>query len=342
MTQYRAPLETFDATADLVETGLAGTLRVRIRDTPGAVDLYGPSPTGITESPAGSTWYAVSLTAPAVSGNYSLIWDKPDGTFLAGEDLVVSPIYAGGAGAGGVSAPCGLWTTGTEVLSCCSDTGLTLSQAAILDPYAQAASEILNTLSGGLFPGACARTTRPCAQGGCGWFYESASCSCVSLSEIDLGPRVRSITRVLRDGVALASSAYVVRDSRWLVATNPLAPWPSCQDLTKPSTSTGTFLVDWVSGADPPRIGVMAANRLACELYKACSPGSCALPPGTVRATRQGVTVEKQMTGGWFGSNGWKTGMLEVDAFLTTYNPKGRTRRPVVLSPGHQRGSVIT
>src|SRR4051812_13027425 len=75
---------TFEATAQF-PTGL--TLGVRITDNQGATTTARTT-VGITEYPAASGLYAITLTAPAAAGQYSVVWD--DGTNFASEALEVS------------------------------------------------------------------------------------------------------------------------------------------------------------------------------------------------------------------------------------------------------------
>lgn len=85
------PAEAFEAVAQF-DTGLTGTLAVRIIDNAGATTTARTT-TGITEYPAGSGVYEVTLTAPADRGQYSLVWD--DGTNYAVDELVVTSSATG-------------------------------------------------------------------------------------------------------------------------------------------------------------------------------------------------------------------------------------------------------
>jgi len=85
---YVNPSTSFEATA-LFDTGLTGTLGVRIIDNAGNTTLARTT-TGIAEYPASSGIYAVTLTSPATVGQYSLVWD--DGTNFATDELVVTGI----------------------------------------------------------------------------------------------------------------------------------------------------------------------------------------------------------------------------------------------------------
>lgn len=80
-----APGATFAATAEGFDTGLAGTLGVRIEETDGTTHTARTT-AGIVEVEAGSGVYAkADLVAPATRGTYVLLWD--DGTTFAAEEL---------------------------------------------------------------------------------------------------------------------------------------------------------------------------------------------------------------------------------------------------------------
>lgn len=89
--RYETPGAGFHARADGFDTGLAGTIGVRIIDSTGT-DVSARTTVGIIESPAGSGSYLAGLTAPATSGDYTIFWDNgsvsPSTT--AGEQLFVS------------------------------------------------------------------------------------------------------------------------------------------------------------------------------------------------------------------------------------------------------------
>jgi hypothetical protein len=122
--------------------------------------------------------------------------------------------------------------------------------------------------------------------------------------------------------------------------------WPSCQRIDEDDTEIGTFSVTYAYGQDPPLLGQLAAAQLACEFYRAANGGECQLPTGTVRVTRQGITIDKMATLGWFKQSSnrygpqarWATGIPLVDTFLNTVNPFGQTRRPIMMAPGNRRG----
>lgn len=257
-------------------------------------------------------------------------------------------------------APCTPWLSGDDVAECCS---VETSDGAIFDAAATQASDVLFELSGRKFAGECERTVRPeCDSCFCGyqilsrgyvigpWDYGYPLMLCNSCliacspSRIKLaGYPVRSIDEVKIDGVVLAATEYNLWNSRYVTRLND-AHWPVAQDLTLEDTEDNTFSITYTYGADPPDLGVSAAAQLACEIYKACTADNCALPSGTVRVSRQGVTVDKLAFTSWAHQSetrtqigGWRTGLPLVDLFLQTYNPKGIMRRPVFWSPGKRQ-----
>jgi hypothetical protein len=142
------------------------------------------------------------------------------------------------------------------------------------------------------------------------------------------GP-VGGIVEVLIDGVVVPSSNYRVDNTNRLVAQFDQV-WPSCQDMTLPETEDGTFSVQYWRGFAPNALTNYAAGVLAAEFYKACTGDKgCRLPSGVTQITRQGVTMEIQ-TGLWQG--GW-TGLREVDAVISTFNPYGLRAQTVITSP---------
>src|SRR4051794_23381022 len=100
---YSAPGVTFETTLSGAPTGLVGTLGIRILDNAGGTALARTT-AGIAEFPAGSGFYAVTLTAPSTAGQYTVMWDtgsvSPSTTFT--DDLIVT------SSAAGTSTPSGI------------------------------------------------------------------------------------------------------------------------------------------------------------------------------------------------------------------------------------------
>jgi len=355
---------SFEAIVEVGTTGLVGTIEVQIQDNLSNT-LYGPTALGIIESPAGSGFYQGTLTAPALIGQYSIIWSD-DGTFsenhtfvddltvvAAGAGDALPPISPIGPGPGAVPGPCNAWTTAEEIAACCSaEVG---SDIDLFDEVATSASRILYELSGRLFTGACDRTVRPCGTPTCGFQvlsrghivgwdgmqWEGTPCGCHHLSRVKLsGYPVREIVEVKIDGAVVPDTDYRLDEWRFLTRMDG-GLWPTCQHLDLDDTEAGTFSVRYTYGQNPPQIGQAAARDLACELYKMCSGSACALPQGTTRVSRQGIVIEKLAFTAWAytpatnrgRAPGWNTGIPTVDAFLSAYNRAGIMRRPAVWSP---------
>ena len=285
-----------------------------------------------------------------------------------------------------VVGPCQPWASAQDVWNCCGQPMTTVGEGSDvtecpvdMTQYAVEASNILYELSGRLFAGACEKTVRPCTERFCGfqvlsrgyvvgpwsywgwgwngwgWWYDGSwGCGCRPLSKVKLsGYPVREIVEVKIDGVVLDPAEYRLDDRRYLVRLrdvgDPNTPqfWPSCQALDLADTEAGTFSVSYRYGQDVPLVGSAAAAQLGCELYRACSGQECALPSGTTRVSRQGVTIEKNAFISWAftparfaranRTPGWNTGMSLVDSFLQAYARAGVMRRPVFWAPGHRQ-----
>lgn len=211
------------------------------------------------------------------------------------------------------------------------------------------AAALLYGLSGRQF-GVCPVTVRPCREG-CGaagggpwtptlidgrWYNLSGSCAgddcgCCSVCEIVLPGPVDSIVEVLIDGAVVPPTDYRVDNYRSLVRTAGEC-WPDCQDLTAAPTEPGTWQVTYMRGIPLDAAGQRAVGRFACELFLACvGDSNCCLPARAKTVVRQGITMDlldpmEFLTGG-------RTGIYEVDLWLSMVNPNSLPRSPAVLSP---------
>jgi hypothetical protein len=254
---------------------------------------------------------------------------------------------------------CEPWTDAEAILGCCS---VNLGTDVDLDQAAQLASDLLYEISGHRFPGICETTVRPCASKTSCWadwvppwhwpyqwfdgpwglssfaWHAGRDCSCQPLSKIRLaGYPVREIQEVSIDGIVLDPAEYALRTDRYLIRMadaegNPQR-WPSCQRMDI-DEGIGTFFVHYRYGLAPPLAGQLAAAQLACQIAAAC-PGDdaeCEIPAGTVRITRQGLTIDTQQLGLWLIGS-MRTGMPLVDAFISTYAGQRRQRRTALAVP---------
>lgn len=335
------------------ESGLVGTLGWQIIQVPSGdtVTGYERSTSGITEAPAGSGTYYVTFLRPSPAGDYAIVWDA--GGQYAEEAFTTTALP--------VSAPapadmCSAWITASDVATAYDPTA---TDTTIYADDALAAIEVLNQLSAGQYPGTCTTTVRPCRDP-CGcwgsiparwnvytfvwtgslWANDCGdTCGCGVTSRIRLPDYpVVSVDEVRIDGVLIDPTTYRLDSQRYLVRLNDAA-WPSCQNMSAPAGTLGSFTVEYTFGAEPPTIGLLAAKELAYELYLAGSP-ACRLPAATQSVTRQGVTYQTASTITATLGKG-NTGLAYVDAFLSTVNPNGWNHRPYTWSPDRREVRTI-
>lgn len=289
----------------------------------------------------------------------------------------LQPISGDDVGGGG---PCQTWTDSDTVAACCA---IDSSDTSVLDTAVVAASQALFRLVP-RYTGTCGPTrVRPCGSG-CGdvlwgsWAWSgtqwasmsafgpdgiifnpeprptSRGCGCSPLGRVRLAGRVREILEVTIDGVIISADTYRLDNRKWLTRIpDPADPdtrlfWPSCQDMEQPETASGTFSVLYTFGVDPPVPAQLAAQELACAIYKTMCGGTtdiedCPLPNNVTRVVRQGITVDLAAFTGWGFDpvrRQWQTGLPLVDLFLNAYNPTGRRkRRATVWSPDMERAA---
>ena len=265
-------------------------------------------------------------------------------------------------GSSGVQGPCA-WTIDTGCVP-----GWDTATAEDRERATEWATFILDALTGHQFA-QCPVTVRPCgprcsmptgyttwpvaspAQGGPGpWMIPyvlngtwrncscDGGCSCLPACRVDLGVPVAEVTEVRVNGLVLTDSAYQLQ-GQFLVRIDGGECWPSCQDPAVPDTEEGTFSVTYRPGRVLPVAGQIAAGKLAGEFLKACAGSSCALPAQISSLSRQGVDVEFVDPATVFESG--RTGIQEVDLFITAVNPTGMRRRSRVMSPDIRRGPVV-
>lgn len=339
----------FNAYAYGFDSLLVGQLLAWIED-PDGNQITVPTTADIVEIDAGgnqSVYRWLNTFPPA--GEYIVIWEDPDG-IQAAEELTSTAVVPVDAAVPQIG-PCQAWVTAEQVAGSC-DIDPDSNNGADLEAAATMASDLLYRLSGRKFPGICLRVVRPCRTGcacehtGEGWYwrgtewargYDARACGCGCVAQVTLSGTVRAVVQVLIDGELVAPDSYRIDEYRHLVrlaaADGSRQAWPRCQRLDLPSSGTGTFEITYLSGLDPPALGVSAAASLACELYKASgNNGDCALPSGVTRILRAGLTIEKVASVASMLLKG-ASGLPLVDAFIAGYNPTGALLGPMIWSP---------
>jgi hypothetical protein len=158
--------------------------------------------------------------------------------------------------------------------------------------------------------------------GGC-----CSNCGCAHLLRLRGGP-VLSVDYIAVGSRVLDSSDYAVYDYSYIAAPNRC--WNTCDDVT----------VTYTYGAPPPALGRIAAKALADQYILAMSNDEeCMLPQRVTQISRQGMSwtlLDPQD----FLDKG-RTGIYQVDLFLTTVNPDGARLRARVFSPDIPRGKAV-
>lgn len=245
------------------------------------------------------------------------------------------------------TSTCAPWATTADLPegSACADRPL-------IDTWLQIASDVLWALSGRQYSGVCEATFRPVT--GCapsrwpalrsvagGWGF-----CCDEHRSLDLGVYpIVAVQEVKVDGAVLDAARYRVDDWRYLVrlpdADGRRRSWPGIQRLDRGDDQPGTWSLTIQYGSAPPAAGVQAAIALGCELAASADPGEneCRLPERVTSITRQGVSavVLDPMD---FLTDG-RTGIYEVDLFLTATNPGRLSRPPSVLTPASMRKRLV-
>lgn len=136
------------------------------------------------------------------------------------------------------------------------------------------------------------------------------------------------------DGQELPSDRFRVLDGV-LIRTDG-GSWPVCQDISGRAGEPGVFAVSYWRGVPVPPGGRRAVAQLACEVWRACArPDSCKLPRRVNTIRREGVTYTMLDPMEFLGDG--KTGLTEVDLWLTAVNPHGVRSPSTVFSPDQPR-----
>lgn len=161
------------------------------------------------------------------------------------------------------------------------------------------------------------------------------SCGCGVIREIVLPDQEVSGVVVRIGGVVVDPTAYRVDNGNHLVRQDG-GDWPLCQDMNLPDGDPGTFSISYYVGVGPDAALNYAAGLLAAEWYKACSGRDCQLPSSATQVVRQGIsfTVPTFDIG--------TSGIREVDAIISLYNPHKLKTPPRVMSIESIRGRKRT
>ena len=159
-------------------------------------------------------------------------------------------------------------------------------------------------------------------------------------ARISLPRPVGRVDEVKVNGSVLDQTQYAVEDGGVLVWTGGGAsPFPLQQDLTLDDDQPGTMSVTYLTAYPVDAMGAYAVGVLALEFAKACTNGKkCRLPEGVTSIVRAGVAFT--ITPGLFPEG--YTGIREVDAFISLWNPNGMKQAPSVWWPNRNRPHLNT
>jgi hypothetical protein len=155
------------------------------------------------------------------------------------------------------------------------------------------------------------------------------SCGCTHLVRLRGAPVLSVASVSLGGGSPVDPGDYKIYDYSYLSTPRSTCCWKGCDDVT----------VTYTFGAPPPALGRLAAKALA-DQYILALDGSdeCQLPQRVTSVSRQGMSwtlLDPQE----FLDKG-RTGIYQVDLFISTVNPSGAKLRARVFSPDIRRGKT--
>lgn len=163
------------------------------------------------------------------------------------------------------------------------------------------------------------------------WMPGSCGCAdgCTHPTEVALPGPAHSITEVVIDGDTLDSTAYRIRNNRWLIRVDG-GVWPQNQNLAVADDAVGAFTVTYKQGLEVPLAGQLAAGDLAVEFLKARKGSRCKIPDRAISVSRQGTDIQLVDAQVLFEQG--LTGIGSVDQWIAATNPHKLRSRPRVHS----------
>lgn len=162
------------------------------------------------------------------------------------------------------------------------------------------------------------------------------TCGCGDTPTLVLPGPAGSVEEILIDGAVLSPSAYRLDNGRYLTRLDGYR-WPTCQDLTAPTTDPDTWEITYTLGTPVPVGGQIAAGVLTRELAKAaCNDTTCQLPQRIQSISRQGIDIvmdsfedlEKGGTGIWV-IDAWVSSVTRAPTRSSVHSPDVPRRAPL-------------
>lgn len=203
--------------------------------------------------------------------------------------------------------------------------------SAIIQGWIDQASDVIAIITGGQISGRCSDVVRPRGEGTCGCIQQSC-CVCGDVRGIVLPGPDPQIDEILIDGDSF--NDWIILDGKTLVRSDG-QPWPSCQDVTAPSTEDGTFQVSVTYGQEIPLLAKEAAAELICMMLRHPAQSTRGGHPGTRSVSIAGVNIGLDQIALEAKQRAFM--MPYVNRLLTVYAPDGGTPA-VVYSPELEDG----
>lgn len=201
-----------------------------------------------------------------------------------------------------------------------------LGQLEVEEVLAQA-TDALVAMTGFRYRGQCTETFRPRGATGCDCMSSCAAmCRCGDLSGFTLpGPifvgtdgNPDIVVRI--DGVEFFD--WVLVDGTRLMRGDGKS-WPSCQDVTIPAGTVGSFTVQVTYGDPPSIIARNAVVEIACLFLKRSPNSQRNLPANTRSVSSQGLSISLEALEREIKHQSF---MLPwTIRFMTIYAPQGRS-----------------
>lgn len=142
---------------------------------------------------------------------------------------------------------------------------------------------------------------------------------------------VLSVDNVKYRGVDLSPTSYSLRNKAYIILNGGME-W-----FLDP---VNELEVTYEHGTPPPKAGISSAIRLANEfILSETDPAACALPERVTSISRQGMNIA-MLDPQDFLEKG-RTGISEIDAFISAANPTRSLKKAKVFSPDKPRGERI-
>lgn len=160
------------------------------------------------------------------------------------------------------------------------------------------------------------------------WCGCSGRCRISGPGAVHLPGPALEVMEVNIAGAVLAEDQYRLENNT-LYRVGDIAVWPR-QDLSRPVGSPNTWSVEYLRGQPVPDGVAALTGILAGEFFKAVRGDSkCRLPRNVTQVSRQGVSYSVFNPEAIY--NARKTGIYEIDLWLSAVNPNGLMAAPTVM-----------